>query len=324
MKLIFTILLLASHSALAATEERTNKTFKVTAGGMLVVDVAGAAIEVTTNSTDEVAIDVFRKVTRKSKADEEQFFRDNPVQFVHDGNTVTVRCQHKSQKSSWFNWGWGHGTEGKFTIRVPAQFNAELESSGGSVAVSDVTGMVNAGTSGGSLRFARVNGPLVGETSGGSIRANDCKGEIHVETSGGGIDVSGGGGSLHAETSGGGIKVKQFDGPASVETSGGGITLDTVNGKVQGETSGGSIHATLALVAGEVHLSTSGGGITVRVPATAAFNLHAETSGGGVGCDLPIAINGKKERSKLVGVVNGGGPAMKLETSGGGIHVRKM
>ena len=318
------LLLLASCVACAATEENFNKTFQVASGGTLVVDVDFGSIDVSTNAAPaEIAVDVWRKITRKDKDGEEQFLRENPVQFLHEGNTLTVRCRTK-EKNRWFS-GRGNRNEAKYTVRVPAQFNAKLNTSGGGILVSDLTGEVNADTSGGELRFARLHGPLNGDTSGGGIRVADCEGVIKVDTSGGGIEVMGGGGPLEGKTSGGGVTVKSFGGPVSVKTSGGGVTIENVNGKVIASTSGGPINAVLlSPVPGEVTLSTSGGGVTVKVPGNALFNIDAETSGGRVTCGLPVTVQGKIERGRLKGAVNGGGPAVVLRSSGGGIHIKKL
>jgi hypothetical protein len=326
MKLTSILLLMTSCAALAATEEQIKTNFNTAPGGSLVVDVDFGSIDVTSSSTDEVSVDVWRKVTRKGQADEEQFLRDNPVQFLHEGDTVTVRCRHKQEKNRWFNRGSnGNRIEGKVTIRVPARFNAHLDTSGGAIAVSDLTGKVNADTSGGGLKFTRLNGPLVGDTSGGGIRVVDCEGEIKIDTSGGGIELTGGGGSLKGESSGGGVKVKDFRGPVSVESSGGGVTVENAGGKLRAESSGGPVHAVLpSPIPGDVSLESSGGGVTVQVSGDAAFNLDAESSGGGVSCDLPITIQGKKQHDELKGAVNGGGPTLKLESSGGGVHVKKF
>ena len=324
MKLTTCLLLLTSCVALAATEEQTNRTFNVTPGGALVVDVSFGSITVTTNATDEVTVDVWRKITRPDKEDEEQFLRDNPVTFEQDGNSVTVRCRNP-EKKRWFSSGRNNRNEAKYTIRVPAQFNAKLDTSGGGITVSDLTGEVKADTSGGGLKFTRVHGPLNGDTSGGGIHVMDCEGAIKIETSGGGIEVTGGGGSLRGETSGGPVKVKDFRGDASVETSGGGISIENVVGEIKGETSGGGITAVFpAPLQNAVDLSTSGGGVTVKVPENAAFNLDAETSGGGVSSDLPVTVVGKKSHGQLKGSVNGGGVAVRLRSSGGGIHVKKL
>lgn len=326
MKLTALALTLVSCAAFAATEENLSKTYPATPGGNLVVEVSVGSIDVTTNATAEVAVEVWRKVSRKNKAEEAEYLREHPVEFSQDGNTITVRCRRSDeQQRGWFNWGGGNRNEAKYTIRVPAQFNTKLNTAGGPINVSDLNGEVKANTSGGGLKFARIHGPLNGNTSGGGIRVADSEGEIKIGTSGGGIEVTGGSGSLKGHTSGGPVTVRAFSGPVSVSTSGGGITIENATGKVEGNTSGGGITVTLASkVTDEIRLSTSGGGVTVKVPEGAAFNLDASTSGGGVTCDLPVTVQGKIERNRLKGPVNGGGPEVSLRTSGGSIHVKKM
>jgi DUF4097 and DUF4098 domain-containing protein YvlB len=326
MKLTALALTLISCAAFAATEENLNKTFSASAGGTLVVEVAVGSIDVATNAIDEVAVEVWRKVSRKNKTEEAEYLREHPVEFSQDGNTVTVRCRRSDEKQrGWFNWGSGNRNEAKYTIKVPAQFSTKLNTAGGGISVNDLTGEVKANTSGGGLKFARIHGPLNGNTSGGGIRVADTEGEIKIGTSGGGIEVTGGSGSLDGHTSGGPVTVKTFSGPVSVSTSGGGITIENATGKVEGSTSGGGINVTLASpMKEEVRLSTSGGGVTVKVPEGAAFNLDASTSGGGVTCDLPVTVQGRMERNRLQGPVNGGGPDVHLRTSGGGIHVKKL
>ncbi len=317
------LLPMASLTARADTEEQINKRFSVKPAGTIVVDVDVGGIEVGTNATSEVVVDVWRKVGRSSKAEEQKYLKDNPVTFSQDGDTVTIRSKSKSRSG----WSWlGHNSnEAKYTITVPAQFNAKLETAGGGIEVDDLTGDVKANTSGGGLHFARLHGPLNGETSGGGIHVLNCEGKVKINTSGGGIEVAGGSGSLDGETSGGSVGVKEFQGPIHVETSGGGITIFGATGKVQGSTSGGSIKAVLAApVSDTVKLETSGGGITLQVPGNTAFNLDAETSAGSVTSELPVVCDGKKEHDQLKGTVNGGGKTVWLRTSAGSIHVKRV
>jgi DUF4097 and DUF4098 domain-containing protein YvlB len=316
-------LIVSAGTVRAETEETLDKTFTVPAGGTLVTDVSLGSIDVGTHSANEVTIHVWRKVSRKTKAEEEQFLRDRPVSFSQDGNTVTVRS-HSETKLHWF-WGGRQRTEGKYTITVPARFNVQLKTSGGGIEVRDLAGEVNAHTSGGGLRFSHVNGSVDGHTSGGGIRVGDCEGVLKIETSGGGIHVTGGKGTLEGKTSGGSVEVSEFHGPARVESSGGGVTIENVVGKVDGSTSGGSISASFASpLSDDVRLQTSGGGVTVRVATNSAFDLDAATSGGGVSSDLPVTVVGKVARDHLKGSVNGGGKSVVLRTSGGGIHVKKL
>ncbi len=315
---------------MAATEDQLNKHFAVQPGGQLVVDVDFGAIIVNTTNSNEVVVDVWRKVSRSSKAAEESFLRESPVAATQEGNTITVRWRSKEGNlgnwSGWSLFSWRRNqTEVKYTLSVPAQFNARLKTAGGSITVRDLSGEVKVETSGGSLDFARVHGPLAGNTSGGSIHAEDCQGALNLTTSGGSVEIKGGGGSLNGQTSGGSVSVKEFKGPASVHSSGGGLTMENISGAINASTSGGSIHAVLlSPLPGSVRLETAGGGVTVNVPENAAFNLDAGTSGGGVSNELPMTSVDKKERNELKGAINGGGQPVQLHTSGGGIHVKKI
>ena len=320
---VLTTFLASSLIGLAETEEQINKRFTVEPGGKLVVDVDFGSIEVITNATGEVVVDIVRKVTRGGRADEEAFLAERPVTFSQDGNTVTIHSRAKN-KQTW-SWRGRQRTEAKYAITVPAKFDAQIKTSGGSIGVNDLTGEVKAGTSGGSLKFARLHGPVNGGTSGGSIRVTACEGAMKINTSGGGIEVNGGSGALDGDTSGGSVSVQNFHGPVRVETSGGGIKIENVAGKVEGSTSGGSISAKFSSPPSEeVTLETSGGGVTVSVPEKSAFDLDAATSGGGVSSDLPVTTAGKPSRSRLKGPVNGGGKPVILRTSGGSIHVKKL
>ena len=281
------------------------------------------SIDVSTNDGNQVAIDVLRKIGRSKKADEEAYLRDHPVEIKQDGDTVIVRCRSKLRNSSW-NFSGHMQNDVKYTITVPAKFNARLETSGGGIAVMDLTGEVKADSSAGSLKFSRLHGPLAGDTSGGGIHLIDCEGKIGVETSAGGITSAGGSGSLKAESSGGAISVSKFQGPANVHTSAGGITLEEVAGEIRADTSGGGIKAALpAPLAGPVKLDTSAGGITVRLAPSAAFELDAATSAGNVTSELPVTVAGRKEHAHLKGSVNGGGHPLVLRSSGGSIHILK-
>jgi len=317
------MLLLAGSLALhAETEEQIQKQFAVSPGGKVVVDVDFGSIEVATKPGNEVTVEVVRKVSRRSKTDEQAFLAENPVTLSQEGQTITIRSRHQGASSGFWRL-WQH-MEAKYTISVPTQFNADLRTSGGGIAVVDLTGDTKARTSGGGLKFSRLHGTTDGETSGGGIHVLDCEGGIRIHTSGGGIDVSGGSGTLSGDTSGGHVAVKDFRGPASVHTSGGGISLENVTGEVKGSTSGGSINARLPAVSEGVKLETSGGGVTVQVPETSAFDLDASTSGGGVSSELPVTVSGKIEHNHLKGPVNGGGKQVYLRTSGGSIRIKKI
>jgi DUF4097 and DUF4098 domain-containing protein YvlB len=285
MKLIATMILGASLAAYAETEERVNKTFKAQPGGQLVVDVDFGSIDVSPSEGSEITVDVIRKIHRGDKEAEQTFLKDRPVTISQDGNTLTVRSRAETK-----NWSWrgSQRTEGKYTLRVPARFNTDVRTAGGSITVNGLTGEAKAKTSGGSIKVAELHGSLDAHTSGGSIRAKDV------------------------------------DGPIMVKTSGGAIDIENAKGKVDANTSGGPVSASFqSPINDEVQLKTSGGGVTLKVPETSAFDLDASTSGGSVSSDLVVKTEGKPKRTSLRGPVNGGGKPVVLRTSGGNVKIKK-
>jgi hypothetical protein len=127
MKLTSTLLLISSLAALAATEEQLNQRLTAQPEGKLVVEVDFGSIDVTTHAAGEVVVDVWRKITRKDQADEEEFLKDHPVSFSQDGSTVTVRCRRKGV-GGWSSSGRSRN-EAKYMVKVPAQFSAQLRTS---------------------------------------------------------------------------------------------------------------------------------------------------------------------------------------------------
>jgi DUF4097 and DUF4098 domain-containing protein YvlB len=110
-----------------------------------------------------------------------------------------------------------------------------------------------------------------------------------------------------------------------LNTSGGNIEIKSVENTLHASTSGGDVSARLAgPLKGDCKLGTSGGHVRVTVDKTAAFDLDASTSGGGVdAAGLTITIErGGSGRSRLSGKVNGGGPLLKLRSSGGDVVVQ--
>ncbi len=115
-------------------------------------------------------------------------------------------------------------------------------------------------------------------------------------------------------------------GGTDVRTSGGTIWLGGIGRNVTARTSGGSIQATMTTQPqSECSLRTSGGKITLTLIPDVAVDLEAKASGGRVSTDFAVepVIQGKTPKNRLEGRINGGGPALKLRTSGGNIHLQK-
>jgi DUF4097 and DUF4098 domain-containing protein YvlB len=130
---------------------------------------------------------------------------------------------------------------------------------------------------------------------------------------------------VNLQTSGGEIKVGRIAGSAVLSTSGGSIEVESVEGLLRADTSGGSIRARIdGALTGDCELETSGGDVNVAVDRGVGYFLDASTSGGDVRADGIVidVTDGAAGSSRLAGKVHGGGPRLKLRSSGGGIEVR--
>ncbi len=322
--------------------EKIEKTYSVEAGGSLTVVSEFGAIEIQTAEQDEVKVVVAKESKFKLVKVAREVLADFEVAFEHDGPDVRIEGVFKHGRGHWRKK--LNQLKIRFLVTVPRQYNVDLDTSSGGISVADLDGEVRAKTSGGSLRFGDITGPVWGRTSGGGIELTSCGSPVDLKTSGGSIEVvdvagdvqaqtSGGGirfgaiqGSIWGKTSGGNIRGASCSGGADVQTSGGSIRLQRAGGSVNAKTSGGSIHASVVTqLQSECSLRTSGGGITLTLIPDITVDVEAETSGGRVSTDFVVesVIQGKVPKNKLKGSINGGGPLLKLHTSGGNIRLQK-
>lgn len=254
MSLYKTSLLAVSLFACQLTfaDETIEKSFNVAPGGTLELRTDAGSIEIATHSSDEIDVEV--EIEGES-ADEFE------VTFKERNNGLEIRGE-KEGKRYW------NSLRVKFYITVPKEYNLELMTAGGRIAVDDLDGHIDANTSGGSINVGDVNGNVELHTSGGSIRT------------------------------------------------------DSINGEIDAHTSGGSINVTFATQPKEdASLTTSGGSVTAVLPANASFDIDASTSGGRVRSEFNV--DGRIKKQSIRGEVNGGGPEIKLHTSGGSVRIEK-
>jgi hypothetical protein len=203
--------------------------------------------------------------------------------FYNDENRVELIAKRKHWLFDWFS----SGIKLHYEIKVPSNFNVKAETSGGSVYTANISGDLNISTSGGSIKFENVNGTFDVSTSGGSISGINFKGDLDASTSGGSLNLTGS------------------------------------DSKIKASTSGGSIYLDYEGMNKGIYLSTSGGGIQIKLPED--FNASAKmyTSGGRISCQL-TANNAKKISStEFEADLNKGGNPLIAETSGGSITVMK-
>ena len=275
-------------SVQAKIERRVEKTFNVQPGATLKVETQGGDVRVKPGTGDQVRVTAVQHIRTNSETEATELLQKLELVIEQQGSDVTASAKY-AKRSAGFNFGSWPPVQVDFEVIVPAKFNVELKTSGGDIVVGNLTGTVSARTSGGDVKLGRIEG------------------------------------EVRAHTSGGDIELVQATGAADLHTSGGDIEVDAIVNTINASTSGGDVSAKfIGVLKGDCVLSTSGGDVEVVVDAAAGFQLEASTSGGEVEAEgLTITIErGGIGKSRLHGKVNGGGPLLKLRTSGGDIELK--
>ena len=229
---------------------------------------------------------------------------------------------------------------------------AELRTGGGDIQVGNVGGPLRCYSGGGIIRVHSAGGESWFETAGGEIFVHEVMGPVHAATAGGNIRIESASGTVFARTAGGLIQVQKADGVVTAESSGGAIQVNAakgvrcdsaggpirlrnVAGALRASTSAGSILA--ELLSGnrieESTLSTNAGDITVFISSNLPLTVLARNdTGGAVGriiSDFPeIRVRAASQAgvNPLVaeGALNGGGPVLHINVTGGTIYLRRQ
>jgi DUF4097 and DUF4098 domain-containing protein YvlB len=309
----FVLFALLAAAQPARADFRLERHLTLASGGNFVLEADGASVTISGDSTSGAAILI---TSRNDNADDRYDF-----QFQERGGEVRVTAKRRDTWRSVLGGDWFNGGL-QIAVHVPRATAVDIKTSGGSVDASGLQRAARLRSSGGSLRIDNVEGDVDGRTSGGSVRVRQVRGVTVVGTSGGSIEVTEARGDVRAHTSGGGIRVDGAAGEVEASTSGGSVQIRQAAGRVEAHTSGGPI--TVSFAPGNNRggeLSTSGGGVSVEVDPRVAMTIDASASGGGVTADVPVTVHGEISRRQLRGDLNGGGPVLRMHTSGGGVRI---
>jgi hypothetical protein len=307
------VLCLFGTLASAFCADTASRSFKVAQGGTFTLDSDYGAVSVTGAGGDQVRIKV------EGDKDLEDILSLN---FTQEGNNIIVTAKGKSERSFFgiFNFGFNHKV--LYTVEVPASFNTDIHTGGGSIELSGVSGQQILKTSGGHISVDSVSGSLDAHTSGGPMDLNNIKGPVNARTSGGSVSAEGIEGNCSLYTSGGPIKVNGCTGALDAETSGGSVRIERLSGSVNARSSGGGVSAEfISQPAGDCELRTSGGTVSITLPGSVSAHISAHTSGGRVSTDIPVLVREINDGT-LDGNMGSGGPQIVLRTSGGSIHIK--
>lgn len=271
------------------------KSFNLSSGE-LYVSTSGGSIRVEGGNASKVEVEMYVKSNKHSDSKMREILEeDYEITIEKSGSRVEAIAKRTGKSWSW------NGISISFVVYTPEDFACDLNTSGGSLKISGVSG-----------RSHEL------KTSGGSITGEDMSGNLEARTSGGSITIRDFVGDLDAKTSGGSIKLEDIKGDINATTSGGGIRIDDVQGEVYATTSGGGINADITKLDNQLVLKTSGGSVRATIPS--GLGLDLDLRGNRVNTSLNN-FSGESKSDRVKGTVNGGGILVQLSTSGGSVNL---
>jgi DUF4097 and DUF4098 domain-containing protein YvlB len=128
--------------------------------------------------------------------------------------------------------------------------------------------------------------------------------QTQFTTVNGEIELAGLSGRVNAETTNGGIKARDVAGPIVASTTNGGVDVDVTTVAPDG-----------------IRLECTNGGIRLRVPADAKASIAASITNGGIETSGLQFETIESSRRRFEGRLNGGGPAIRIDGTNGGIRI---
>lgn len=131
---------------------------------------------------------------------------------------------------------------------------------------------------------------------------------------------------LDIEAVNGGIVLADVDGEIEFDTTNGGVHLEGLAGDVRGRTTNGGVDIRLT---GEtwdgdgLDVSTTNGGVRLRVSEGYSARFEARTTNGGINLDFPVLVQGPLGRRHVSATLGDGGPLLRVTTTNGGVHVMR-
>ena len=295
-----------------------------TSGGSISVEGVNsqARVEVYVSSNNN-------KELSKAEIDQRlQEMYDVSVSAANGKLTATAKSKEKIKD-------WKKALNISFKVFVSKNVSTDLETSGGSISLTNLSGSQEFSTSGGSLNVDNVSGKVDGKTSGGSIdlknskddielstsggsiEAKNCDGKLRLTTSGGSLNLSDLKGDIEAKTSGGSVRGKNIGGELVAHTSGGSVHLDDLSCSLEASTGGGNMDVSIKQLGKYVKISNSGGNIDLELPKGKGMDL--ELSGNKIKTDKLDNFSGKFGEDEVNGKLNGGGVPVRVEAGSGKI-----
>ena len=255
--------------------------------------------------------------------------------------------------------GAGRNVRLDITLSVPAATSAELTLENGDLVLEGLKGDQDLTVNHGDARVSQVEGLVRLRKSGGDTAISNIKGEVDLQGRGGDVQVTNVTGStVHGEFSGGvefssvaqtlrflssrtdltaqalagrltmnsgDLEASSVNGPFELATRAKDITVNGFSHSVKISNTNGDIELRASAAPNHaIEVQSAKGDIELTLPATSNFQISATSHHGEVECDFSgpnLKVNNSGEERSITGSLGKGGPAIRLSTDYGTIHL---
>lgn len=279
-RLLILLIAFGLHTA-TAQAQNVDRTVTAKPGGLLTMNIeTGGDIEIRGWDRDEVHV-----VAEFDSRDADRI----DFQVSETSRGVAVRSEYRTRRNR-------SGSDVQVVVRVPSTYDLDVETMGGDLLVTGISGRLEGSSMGGDLELSALNGIVQMSTMGGDVSLSDSEVDGKVSTMGGDVDLRNVTGTVNGSTMGGDISYNNVRSPnttagetVTVETMGGDIEIDEALFGADVETMGGDI--TINKAAEFVRAGTMGGDITVR---EVDGWIELETMGGDVEAHMVGGTSGDR------------------------------
>lgn len=205
------------------------------------------------------------------------------ISDMQGGNGIRFSMKRK-QDSSFFGVGW-HGQSPEVIVETPGETDLNVRSGDGSLQVAGLRGSVDL------------------KTGNGSVQTDGTEGQLRIVTGDGSVHVQRAAGTLNATTGDGSMNLEGRLSQLDAHTGDGSINLSLLPGSNLQSSS---------------RVTTGDGSIAMSMPRDLRADLQVSTGDGHIanGLSMQTSVN---DQHNLRGLMNGGGPTLRVHSGDGSI-----
>jgi len=281
------------------------KSFVVSSGATLKIDTCQGAIHVEPSVDNRIHLLVRQTMAVTTEDEADRRLQDLDLQIEPNEALVLVTARYRrTLRWAWENW---PPVALAYVVQVPRTCNLDLVTVEGDVIIGSVDGSVQARTGNGAIFTGEVKGSVRASSTRGDVSVTACAGELTLTAKAGNVLVGRANGLTKINGSGGTIEIQNARGHLYVDADGADVKI-------------GYTHP----LSESAELHAAGGDIEVDCDLRSActFSAYASMFGDVSVKNLPLTLEaGKIGSSHIVATLNGGGPKISINASGGNVRL---